>query len=99
MDKIPLVDLKTGRLNFEWVYCYSKENNCDVIAAFREGMNQLGNLYIQLKDFQQKFLESPREMLREYEVYCGGQHELDRRLDARRQTPNKNAPRPPVICD
>lgn len=96
MRKLPLIDDQTGRLNFEWVHWYSKENNCDVIAAFREGMNQLGKLYIQLKDFQQKFLESPHEMLRDYEAFCAGASALDKRMDAR-ESPNKNARSLPVI--
>lgn len=98
MDKVPLIDLKTGRLNFEWVHCYAKENNCDVLTAFREGIKQLGNLYVQLKDFQQKFLEKPHEMLRDYEAFCAGATVMDDRRAAR-ESPNKNARRPPVICD
>lgn len=86
MDKIPLVDSKTGCLSFDWVHYYSKENNCDVLTAFREGIKQLGNLYVQLKDFQQKFIQTPREVLREYEDFCAGQNELTRRLDVWRET-------------
>ena len=96
MDKIPLIDDRTGRLNFEWVHCYSKENNCDVLTAFREGIKQLGNLYVQLKDFQQKFLESPHEMLRDYEAFCAGATVMDDRRAAR-ESPNKNARTIPVI--
>lgn len=96
MDKIPLLDSKTGRLNFEWVHCYAKENNCDALAAFREGMNQLGNLYVQLKDFQQEFLKAPGEVLREYEAFCAGASTLDR-LREGRERPNKDSRQIPVI--
>lgn len=96
MADVPLVDSKTGRLNFEWVHCYTKENNCDVIAAFREGMNQLGNLYIQLKDFQQEFLQTPHKVLRDYEAYNAGATLMDDRR-ATRESPNKDARSLPVI--
>lgn len=96
MSDVPLVDSKTGCLNFEWVHCYAKENNCDVIAAFREGMNRLGNLYIQLKDFQQKFLQTPHEVLRDYEFYSVAATAQDRRREEREQ-PNKNSRTLPVI--
>lgn len=97
MDRIPLIDIKTGHLSFEWVYCYAKENNCSPIEAFSEGMKQLGDLYVNLKEFQQKFLETPHQMARDYEDFCAGQTALDKRMDARLETPNKNARTIPVI--
>lgn len=96
MTDVPLVDSKTGCLNFEWVHCYAKENNCDTLAAFREGMNQLGNLYIQLKDFQQKFLQTPHEVLHDYEVYSAAATLMDDRR-ATRESPNKDSRIIPVV--
>jgi len=96
MDKIPLIDIKTGHLSFEWVYCYAKENNRSPIEAFSEGIKQLGDLYVNLKDFQQKFLETPHKMARDYEDFCTGAAVMDDRRAAR-EAPNKNARAIPVI--
>lgn len=95
MDKVPLLNEDTGYLNFEWVHCYAKKNNCEVIVAFKEGMDRLGNLYVQLKDFQQKFLATPHEMLRNYEAYSAAATAMDDRR-ANRELPNKNARQIPV---